>query len=76
MNPPQACDTLFISERRRAMSRRTIWVMIREIAKVAGLEHLAIHPHYVDKKSKVTSGLGAAFSDKIVEMEPTQERSI
>jgi integrase len=32
--------------------------------------------HYVDKKSKVTSGLGAAFSDKIVEMEPTQERSI
>jgi type 1 fimbriae regulatory protein FimB len=45
MNPPQACDTLFISERRRAMSRRTIWVMIREVAKAAGLEHLGLHPH-------------------------------
>jgi integrase len=29
--------------------------------------------HYLDKKSKVTSGLGAAFSDKIVELEPSVE---
>ena len=26
--------------------------------------------HYVDKKSKVTSGLGAALSDRIVELKP------
>jgi hypothetical protein len=32
--------------------------------------------HYVDKKSKVTSGLGAAFSDKIANWNRAQERSI
>ena len=25
--------------------------------------------HYVDKKSKVTSGLGAALSDKLIELD-------
>jgi site-specific recombinase XerD len=45
MNPPEDCDTLFISERRQPLARRTIWVMIREVAKEAGLEDLQIHPH-------------------------------
>lgn len=45
LNPPESCDTLFISERRQALSRRTIWVMIGRVAAAAGLGHLAIHPH-------------------------------
>jgi type 1 fimbriae regulatory protein FimB len=45
MAPPEACDTLFISERRRPLSRLTIWAMIRQVGRGAGLEHLAIHPH-------------------------------
>jgi type 1 fimbriae regulatory protein FimB len=45
MNPPETCDTLFISERRRPLVRRTIWVMIREVSREAGLEHLEVHPH-------------------------------
>ena len=45
MNPPETCDTLFISERRRPLVRRTIWVMIREAARAGGLEHLQVHPH-------------------------------
>jgi site-specific recombinase XerD len=45
MNPPEDCDTLFISERRRPLSRVTIWLMINQVAQVAGLEHLEIHPH-------------------------------
>jgi type 1 fimbriae regulatory protein FimB len=45
MNPPESVQELFISERRQAMSRRTIWVMIREVARAAGLEHLEVHPH-------------------------------
>jgi len=45
LSPPANCDTLFISERRKPLSRVTVWVMVREVARVAGLEHLAIHPH-------------------------------
>jgi type 1 fimbriae regulatory protein FimB len=44
MNPPADCDTLFISERRKPLSRCTVWVMIGRLA-AAGLEHLDIHPH-------------------------------
>lgn len=45
MNPPTECDTLFISERRRPLSRVTVWLMINQVAQGAGLEHLDIHPH-------------------------------
>jgi len=45
MNPSADCDTLFISERRKALSRSTVWVMIGRLAEAAGLEHLDIHPH-------------------------------
>ena len=45
LNPPEDCDTLFISERRKPLSRITIWLMIRQTAEAAGLEHLEIHPH-------------------------------
>ena len=45
MNPPAECDALFISERRKPLSRVTAWLMIRQIAAAAGLEYLEIHPH-------------------------------
>ena len=45
MNPSAAVEELFISERRRPLSRVTIWVMIRQVAAAAGLEHLELHPH-------------------------------
>jgi type 1 fimbriae regulatory protein FimB len=45
MNPPEDCDTLFISERRKPLSRCTVWLLIGQIAREAGLEHLEIHPH-------------------------------
>jgi type 1 fimbriae regulatory protein FimB len=45
LNPPADCDTLFISERRKPLSRCTVWLMIGNTAKAAGLEHLKIHPH-------------------------------
>src|ERR1700759_4007558 len=44
MAPPADCDPLFISERRKPLSRCTVWVMIDLVAKAAGLEHLDIHP--------------------------------
>jgi type 1 fimbriae regulatory protein FimE len=45
LNPPESCDTLFISERRRPLSRVTVWLMINQVAQAAGLEHLDVHPH-------------------------------
>ena len=45
LNPPIDCDTLFISERRKPLSRVTVWLMIRQTAEAVGLEHLEIHPH-------------------------------
>jgi type 1 fimbriae regulatory protein FimB len=45
MNPPVGCDTLFISERRKPLSRCTVWLLIGQVAREAGLEHLEIHPH-------------------------------
>ena len=45
MQPPESCDTLFISERRKPLSRVTVWLTITETARAAGLEHLEIHPH-------------------------------
>jgi site-specific recombinase XerD len=45
MDPPQSVDTLFISERRKSLSRVTVWLMITETARAAGLDHLEIHPH-------------------------------
>jgi type 1 fimbriae regulatory protein FimB len=45
MRPPTDCDTLFISERRKPLSRVTIHLMVRQIAEAAGLGHLEVHPH-------------------------------
>lgn len=45
MNVPADCDTLFVSERRKPLSRVTVWHMIGLVAKAAGLAHLDIHPH-------------------------------
>jgi type 1 fimbriae regulatory protein FimB len=45
MKVPADCDTLFVSERRKPLSRVTVWHMIGLVAKAAGLAHLAIHPH-------------------------------
>jgi type 1 fimbriae regulatory protein FimB len=45
MNPPESLDTLFISERSKALSRVTVWLMITQVAEAAGLENLAVHPH-------------------------------
>ena len=45
MNPPLSCQELFLSERRRRMSRVSVWVMVRQVAAAAGLETLAVHPH-------------------------------
>ena len=45
LNPPESCDTLFISERRKPLSRITVWLMISQVAEAAGLAHLDVHPH-------------------------------
>jgi type 1 fimbriae regulatory protein FimB len=45
MNPPESCDTLFISERRKPLSPVTVHLMVRLIAEAAGLGHLEVHPH-------------------------------
>jgi len=45
LSPPESCDTLFISERRKPLSRITVWLMINQVARAAGLEHLDVHPH-------------------------------
>jgi site-specific recombinase XerD len=39
------CDALFVSERRRPLSRCTVWLLIKNCAQAAGLEGLSIHPH-------------------------------
>ena len=45
MQVPAEVDTLFVSERRRPMSRVTFHLMVRLIAEAAGLGHLEVHPH-------------------------------
>jgi site-specific recombinase XerD len=45
LNPLESCNTLFISERRKPLSRITVWLMISQVAQAAGLEHLDVHPH-------------------------------
>jgi type 1 fimbriae regulatory protein FimB len=45
MAPPTEVEELFISERRRSLSRVTVWLMIGQVAQAAGLGHLEIHPH-------------------------------
>jgi type 1 fimbriae regulatory protein FimB len=39
------CNTLFVSERRKQLSRSMVWTMIRNVAEAAGLADLNIHPH-------------------------------
>jgi type 1 fimbriae regulatory protein FimB len=38
-------DTLFVSERRRPLSRATVWLLVQKYAQAAGLNALSIHPH-------------------------------
>jgi type 1 fimbriae regulatory protein FimB len=38
-------DTLFVSERRRPLSRATVWLLVQKYAQAAGLDALSIHPH-------------------------------
>lgn len=45
MDPPAEVEELFISERRKPLSRITIFGLVRLIALKAGLEHLDVHPH-------------------------------
>jgi site-specific recombinase XerD len=45
MNPSAELEELFISERRKPMSRITVFQLVRVIAAAAGLGHLDIHPH-------------------------------
>jgi type 1 fimbriae regulatory protein FimB len=45
MNVTEQVDSLFVSERRRPISRFTIFVMIEKLAVAAGLEGLDVHPH-------------------------------
>ena len=45
MNPSADCETLFISERRRPLSRFSVFVMVEKLAAAAGLDALDIHPH-------------------------------
>ena len=45
MKPPANCETLFISERCKPLWRSAVWAMIVQLAKAAGMENLAIHPH-------------------------------
>src|ERR1700751_2308061 len=45
MNPPAEVEELFISERRKSLSRITVFQAVRLIAAAAGLEHLDVHPH-------------------------------
>lgn len=37
-------DALFLSERRKPFDRRTVWALLRNYGKMAGLE-LEVHPH-------------------------------
>jgi type 1 fimbriae regulatory protein FimB len=39
------CDTLFVSERRKPLSRSMIYAMVSRVAEAAGLGTLNIHPH-------------------------------
>jgi type 1 fimbriae regulatory protein FimB len=39
------CNTLFVSERRKPMSRSMVWTMIKKVAKAAGMSDLNVHPH-------------------------------
>jgi site-specific recombinase XerD len=55
MSPPADCNTLFISERRKSLSRCTVWVMIDQVATAAGLEDLDIHPHMLPPLLRVQS---------------------
>jgi type 1 fimbriae regulatory protein FimB len=45
MNPPVGVEELFISERRKPLSRVTVWLMVKQVAAAAGLEALEVHPH-------------------------------
>lgn len=45
MNVPADVEELFVSERRRRMSRGTFHLTVRQIAEAAGLGHLEVHPH-------------------------------
>jgi type 1 fimbriae regulatory protein FimB len=43
MNVPAKVDSLFISEQRKALNRCSVWHLVKNLAREAGLE--GIHPH-------------------------------
>jgi type 1 fimbriae regulatory protein FimB len=45
MAPPAEVEELFISERRKRLSRITVFHLVRTLAAAAGLKHLDCHPH-------------------------------
>jgi site-specific recombinase XerD len=45
LNPPDEVEEFFISERRKALSRVTVWLMVKQVTAGAGLEALDVHPH-------------------------------
>jgi site-specific recombinase XerD len=45
VRPPNDHHELFISERRTPLTRYSVWVMVRNCAKAAGLATLNVHPH-------------------------------
>ena len=79
MNPPESCDTLFISERRKPLLRVTVWLMLTETARVAGLDHLEIHPHMLRHScgyALVTKELISGSSKGILDIDRSRVRSI
>jgi hypothetical protein len=46
MNPPETCEELFISERRKALSRVTVWLMVKQVAAAAWSISRFIPIHY------------------------------
>ena len=43
MNVPADVDSLFVSEQRKALNRCSVWHLVKNLAREAGLE--GIHPH-------------------------------
>ena len=57
MNPPATIEELFVSERRRQLSRVTVWAMIRQVAAAAGLARApGVAPAYAAAQLRLRSG--------------------
>lgn len=45
MGVPEGVDTLFVSEQRRPLNRVSVWYLLKNLAREAGLESLGVRPH-------------------------------